>query len=211
MLSMHNQPQLFFSPDGGGGTSSPPDAGNTADPAGNEGDPAEAGDAPIEGDNGNNPPGKTFTQAELDLIVKQRLEREQKKAEKAAEKARKDAELSALAEQQEWQQLATKRQEAIVELESQVGNVETLTSLNSKYETALMTYRDALMDGVPASVTTLLEGKDVADQLAWLSEHRSEFVEQQGRLPGMPATPKPSDGQTMTVQERRKRAYMPRM
>lgn len=53
---------------------------------------------------------KTFTQAELDAIVKERLERERKKAETAAQKAAQDAEAKALREQGEYKTLFEKVQ-----------------------------------------------------------------------------------------------------
>lgn len=149
----------------------------------------------------------TFTQADLDRIVKERIEREQKKAEKAAEKARKEAEEAALAEQQEFQTLAQKRQERVLELEGQVSELETVKAQAEKYEKALVSFRDAQFENLPDHIKELLEGRDVADQLEWLSKHNEAVNPQQGGA-RLPFTPKPKE--EMTAEQRRRIAYKPR-
>lgn len=53
---------------------------------------------------------KRFTQAEVDQIVKDRLERERKKANELADEARKRAEAEAAAKNGEWQKVAEQRE-----------------------------------------------------------------------------------------------------
>ena len=53
---------------------------------------------------------RTFTQADLDRIVKERLDREQAKAKQATEKAQADAEAKVLAEQGKYKELFEKQQ-----------------------------------------------------------------------------------------------------
>lgn len=53
---------------------------------------------------------RTFTQSEVDQIVKQRLEREKQRVGELAEEARKKAEAEAAAKNGEWQKLAEQRE-----------------------------------------------------------------------------------------------------
>jgi hypothetical protein len=83
--------QPLFSADGTGGG------------AGDNG----AGDNGGQGDNGTTPQGaeKTFTQAEVDALIKDRLAREKRKAEEKADEARKEAERKALEEQGKYKEM----------------------------------------------------------------------------------------------------------
>ncbi len=54
----------------------------------------------------NSDSGKTFTQADLDRIINERLQQERSKGEKAAAKAKSDAETAALAEQGKYKEIA---------------------------------------------------------------------------------------------------------
>lgn len=63
---------------------------------------------------------KKFTQAELDLIIKERLEREKRRAEEIAAKAKEKAEAEALAKNQEWEKLAKQREEELVRLNAEL-------------------------------------------------------------------------------------------
>jgi hypothetical protein len=53
---------------------------------------------------------RTFTQAELDKIIKERLEREDKKRKDAEAKVREDTERETLAKNQEWEKFANKHE-----------------------------------------------------------------------------------------------------
>lgn len=153
--------------------------------------------------------GKAFSQADVDRIVQDRLERERAKAEKEREKAEKAADEKRLAEQQKWQELAAKRQGDIEALEAQIDDLKTEAAKVQKYAKALEGYRDALIESVPDPVKELLKGMDIADQLSWLSANANTL---NGRAPGFPQMPKPAGDQPeISPQEKSKRAFVPRM
>ena len=64
-------------------------------------------------DNAEGGAEKTFTQAELDAIIEDRLKRERRKAADAADAARKQAEADAAAKNGEWQKLAEQREQEL--------------------------------------------------------------------------------------------------
>ena len=66
----------------------------------------------------------TFTQDQVDLIVKERLDRERAKAEKAAEKAAAEAERKAAEEQGEYKKLYEKLQGQLTEAEQKAAELE---------------------------------------------------------------------------------------
>jgi hypothetical protein len=73
---------------------------------------------------------KKFSQAELDAIVKDRLDRERKQSEAKAQREREAAEAKAAEEQGKFKELAEQRQTRIAELEPFQAKAE-------RYETAL--------------------------------------------------------------------------
>lgn len=72
------------------------------------------------------PTGKTFTQEEVDRIVKERLEREKTKAQELASKAAKDAAEKAAVANAEWEKLAKQRESELAELGKKVAATELL-------------------------------------------------------------------------------------
>lgn len=92
--------QPFYNADLGGGAGTGGDPNGGTDPnAGNTDPNGGAGTKTNEGGE------KTFTQAELEAIVKDRLAREKRKADEKAEQARKDAEAEALKEQGKYKEM----------------------------------------------------------------------------------------------------------
>jgi hypothetical protein len=75
--------------------------------------------------------GRTFTQAELDKIIKERLERESKKQKEAEAKAREEAERETLAKNQEWEKLAKKHEAELLEAQRRLKELE-LNELRTK-------------------------------------------------------------------------------
>lgn len=80
---------------------------------------------------------KTFTQADVDRILKERLDREKANAAKAADRAKQEAERKALEEQQKYQELYEKekaeREKALAEMTAlQIQNLrrEVAATLN---------------------------------------------------------------------------------
>jgi hypothetical protein len=140
----------------------------------------------FEADKGNNPPAtdpqpeptpgndpaktdKTFTQAELEAIVKDRLDRAQRKAKEAEEKARKDAEEKTLHEQGEFKTLAEQRAAEIADLKSQVESNKAHIGTIERLKKALEARLEADKKNLPESVQTLLNKLDVADQMEWIA------------------------------------------
>lgn len=92
----------FFEKDGAPGGAPAEPKKETDDSAGGK-DAKKAGDA-----SGETKPEKMFSQAELEQIIKDRLEREHKKQEEAALKLKEEAEKKALEEQGKHKELAEK-------------------------------------------------------------------------------------------------------
>lgn len=193
----------YLSPDAITGAAAPTATAPNGQP------PATTGDATGDGQTPVTTADKTFSQADVDRIIKERLEREQEKARKAEEKARKEAELAGLAQQQEWQTLAAKRQEALQEMEERLKPFEEMQERMGKYETALTAFLQAQLAGVPEHVVDLLKGRDPVEQLDWLTANRDKFAQQPP--PTMGATPTPTTPGRMTDEQRRKLAFRPRL
>ncbi len=96
---------------------------------------------------------KTFTQADVNRIVKERLEREQGKAEQLAQKAREEAEAKALAEQGKYKELFEKQQK---DLEAAAARVKAM-ELQSLRQTV------AAKVGLPVAFVDRLRGETEAE------------------------------------------------
>lgn len=72
---------------------------------------------------------KTFTQAELEAIVKDRLAREKRKADEKAEQARKEAERKALEEQGNYKEMYKQLQKDLAEKDKAVLEIKKETLL----------------------------------------------------------------------------------
>jgi len=114
---------------------------------------------------------KTFTQAELDQIVKDRLERERKKAEEATDKARKKAEADALEKNQEWQKLAEKRQVDLDEMTKQKTELESFKEQAKKYKAALDANLKKATEKLPKHILTLIEKMDPVDAMKYITDN----------------------------------------
>ena len=96
---------------------------------------------------------RTFTQAEVDAIVKERVGREQRKADEASKKAAAEAEAKALSEQGKYKEL----------YEATAQERDELKPYRDRYEALASQQRAALMAEVakwPAEVKALLPGED---------------------------------------------------
>jgi hypothetical protein len=96
---------------------------------------------------------KTFTQADVDRIVKERLQREQGKAEQLAQKAREEAEAKALAEQGKYKELFEKQQADLRTAADRVKALELQTLRNNV----------ATKVGLPAAFVDRLRGETEAE------------------------------------------------
>jgi hypothetical protein len=113
--------------------------------------------------------GQTFTQADVDRIVQERLTRAQNKAKADADKAKSEAEQAALQQQGEWKTLAEQREAKIKELEPLATQLEEAKADAAKYRKAIAKYAEQQAASVPESVKLLLKNVDPIDQLEWLS------------------------------------------
>lgn len=159
-----------------------------------------AGDAT--GQNSGTQDDRKFTQADLDAIVKDRLERERKQAERQTAKAREEAEAKALAQNAEWQALAEKRAEQLTAAEAKLAEVEQIQQRADRYEAVLKTHLEAQRKDLPAHVLTLLDRLDVADQLDWIASNREALGKTQ--QVGITATPAATNGKAVSDAERAK-------
>lgn len=141
---------------------------------------------------------RRFTQAELDAVVRDRLEREKKQSERATAKAREEAEAKALADQAEWKTLAERRAEQLTAAESKAAEVETVQAKADRYEAALKTHLDAQRKDLPAHILALLDKLDPVEQIEWIAGNREALAKPQS---GVPATPKSGDRSALTEAE----------
>lgn len=149
---------------------------------------------------------RVFTQADVDRIVKERLEREQGKATKAAEKARQEAEAKALVEQGDFKALSERQAKRIAELETAAADLATAQAQLGKYETALKASLAAQLAGVPEHIQDLLKRMDVTEQMEWISANQDKLKPAQpaAAAPDISATKRSTSPQTkMTDEERR--------
>lgn len=156
-------------------------------------------DAPANGGGEGEPkqPAIAFaTEAEfqrrVDDLLKERLEREQKKAEQKAQKAREDVLAEMAAKNGEWQQLAEQRAAKIADLETQAATLDATTTKAQRYEQALAKQVEALRKDVPKHLAPLLDKLDVVEQLEWLAANRDAVAPKQPN--GVPATPRAQGG-----------------
>lgn len=153
-------------------------------------------------------PERTFTQTEVEAIVKERLEREARKRARAEEEARKRAEEEAARRNGEWQKLAEQREQELQTLGAKVAELEQILPRLEKYQAALQQYLAAERKGLPDPILKLLDKLDEADQLEWLSANREQI--KAGMLPTsgqarIPRTPKADDGMSVSQTEDAKR------
>lgn len=97
-----------------------------------------------------------------------------------AEQAKKDAE-KVMAEQQQWQQLATQREQ---EREGLKTDMAALSAAHGRYQTALKAILDERRKGMPAYLLTLLDKLDEVEQLEYIAANGEKLAPQ---APGTPA------------------------
>lgn len=97
-------------------------------------------------------PERTFTQADVDRIITERLAKERSKAESMAAKAREEAERKAAEEQGKYQELYQKAQQQVAELEAKLKAAE-IASIKREVAARL---------NMPAALADRLQGEDEA-------------------------------------------------
>lgn len=74
---------------------------------------------------------------------------------------------------------AGKAQKRVSKLEDQVETLKSEKATRERYEAVLTGYAATLREGLPESLTGMLDRLDAVDQLEWLTEHRSEYIRQE--------------------------------
>ena len=149
-----------------------------------------------------------FTQADLDRIVKERLDKASKKAEEAQKKAAEEAAAKTLAEQGEFKTLAETRAARIAELEAATaGSGEAVTKLSEQIETykaTLASYVKAQRKNVPDHIGTLLDALDLPAQLKWLTDNADKLTTP---ISGVTPTPKPNGTMSDSAKEKAQKEF----
>jgi hypothetical protein len=138
-----------------------------------------------EADKGDNPSGaestsddsvktvKTFSQDELEAIVKDRLDRAKRKAKEDADKAKTEAEQKALAEQGEYKTLAEQRAAELANAHKELETAKTHEQAAEQYKKALLARLAVDKKSLPAGIVALLDKFDPLDQAEWLSDPKN--------------------------------------
>ena len=161
-------------------------------------DPGNPGGKPPDSNNGTPPAaGITFAteadfQKRVDELLKERLEREKKKAEEATRKAAADAEAEAAKKNGEWQKVAEAKERDIEEANRKLADLDAISGKATKFEAALQKQLETLRKGLPESITKLLDKLDAAEQLEWLAANRDGLTKK--GPDGVPPTPPPDGG-----------------
>ena len=148
-------------------------------------------------------PEKTFTQAELDAIVKERLDRAKSTSEKAQAEAAKKAADEAAAKNGEWQKLAEARAAEIAEASKKLGELESATARLAEYEATIKLQADAAKKDLPAHILSLLDALPPVKQLEWLAKNASVLGQRPTQT--IPGTPPPASGKDVTEAEMKRR------
>lgn len=148
-----------------------------------------------EGETPVTPPAQqaaTFTQADIDRIVTERLEREKRKGDEAAKKSAEDAAAKALKDNAQFKELSEKQAQAILDKETALHaattQAETVTQERDKYKSALEQHVKERRTGLPDHITALLDVLDPVAQLEWLSKNAEKLTGTNRE--GVPPTPK---------------------
>ena len=164
----------FFKNDGGAGDSKTDDgAADTDDVSKDTSKDVKAGDDLEKAKEKKEE--KTFTQVEVDEIVKERLARAKKKADDEADKAKKKADEEALEKNQEFQKLAETRQTKITELESQMAELEPFKEQADKYKAALEKQLKAMQEKLPKHILPLLAKMDPIDAMDYITKNAKDL------------------------------------
>lgn len=160
---------LFFEKDGGAGGKAPDDSAEEESGKEKESDESKAGD------DDNKKVEKKFSQADVDQIVKDRLERERKKTEIEIAKQKKQAEDDALTKNQEWQKLAESRAAEITTLQKEKADLEPFKEQAERYKAALDAQLTERKKTLPKFVLPLLDKMDPVEAMTYITENAEEL------------------------------------
>jgi hypothetical protein len=162
---------LFFDKDGGAGGAKPDDSAEEESGEKKPGESKAGDDDPTKAKKED----KQFSQAQVDQIVKERLDREHKKTEEAAAKAKKEAEEAALKDKEEWKTLAEKRQTEIDDLKKQAAELESAKAQADKYKAALDARLAEIKKTLPKFVLPLLEKMDPVEAMQYITDNADDL------------------------------------
>lgn len=168
------EPQTYYQTDTGapsGGGKPPEGQGGTGE--GKEGgDPPKGGEGNDESGEGDPAKGKSFSQADVDRIVAQRLEDEKGREKKRTDAATKKAAEEAAAANGEWKGVAESRQDRIAALETEVA---ALHSQIADRDLSLIRNEVAAEYKLTPFWAARLTGKDKAELTADAKRIRAEL------------------------------------
>lgn len=141
-----------------------------------------------DGEQSQNPPSqdgedRKFTQADVNRIIKQRLDEEKDRATRAAEE-------KAAAEKGEWQSLATKRE---TERDAALADAKALKEQVESISTAINALLESEMKALPAALLDLKPSSgDILQTIDWLTKAKKAAPKLgQPKVPGNNDDPKP--------------------
>lgn len=138
---------------------------------------------------------KSFTQADVDRIVADRLSREKVKAQELADKARHEAETAAALKNGEFEKLAT-------DYKSQLDALTPKAEYAERLVETLTAQLDARVKRLPADVAVLDPGGDVLARLTWLDKAEALAAKLTGAAQGTQGNkPAPKPAGQPTEQE----------
>lgn len=105
---------------------------------------------------------KTFTQAELDAIIEQRLKRQRSAMEAQQREAQQALEVQKLEDQKEFEKLAKQRADEIKNLKPRADLAET-------YEKSVRVLLTEMTKDLPSNIQMLLDKLPLPDQIDWLT------------------------------------------
>lgn len=133
-----------------------------------------------------------FTQADVDRIVRERLERDRFLREREAGRARAESDA---AQQKDWRELEEQAREAEqrnISLQARVGELEPLGKTAERYRQALEKVLLTEKKDLPVHLSVLLEKLDPVEQIEYLAGNRQELG-LSARADGVPASPVPKE------------------
>jgi len=105
-----------------------------------------------------------FTQAQIDKLIQDRLERQRRALETKRIEEQQQAETQQLEDKREFEKLAQQRAKEIDQLKPRAGLAES-------YEKGVSRLMAKATESLPSNIQTLLNKLSLPDQLDWLSEN----------------------------------------
>ena len=139
-------------------------------------------------------------QAKIEEMLKERLNRADRKAQEMAQKAREQAEAEAAQRNGEWEKLAQQHAAKLAAIEPEL---EAIKPKLERYEKALTSQLEAQRKALPKPILSLLDNLDPASQLEWLASNKEAI---QASAVAVPATPKAQASIDAATQEAARKA-----